>query len=141
MISKIKKLFLYIFFLIFLSVLFVLSTYSLIVYKPDNGIKFIDKVLVLDYSFNIKSVSSNNSLINPIIIFKEIQVNDNQNNELLYIPNLKIGVNLIESLINEYLSLSILEIDTFNSSENSSRSIFDPFLIKGKKLKINNESR
>ena len=44
MIKKIKKLFLYIFFLFFFIILFVVSLYSLLVYKPDNGIKFIDKV-------------------------------------------------------------------------------------------------
>ena len=110
----------------------------MVIYKPDNGIKFIDKVLLQEYSFNIQSISSNKSLINPFFIFEEIQVNDNQNNELIYIPKLKIGVNLIESLVKEYLSLSILEIDSFKSSENSSQSMFKPFLIKGNKLKIYN---
>ena len=112
----------------------------MVVYKPNNGMKFIDKVLLQEYSFNIQSISSNKSLINPFFIFEEIQVNDNQNNELIYIPKLKIGINLIESLIKEYLSLSILEIDSFKSSENSSQSMFKPFLIKGNKLKINNDS-
>ena len=128
MISKIKKLFLYISFLFLLSIIVLASIYSLLVYKPDNGIKFIDKILVLNYSVNIESISSNKKLLNPFFIFKEIQVNDNQNNELIYIPNLKIGLNLFESIINDYLSLSILEIDTIKSSNNSSTSIFEPFL-------------
>ena len=139
MISKIKKLFLYISFLFLLSIIVLASMYSLLVYKPDNGIKFIDKILVLNYSVNIESISSNKKLLNPFFIFKEIQVNDNQNNELIYIPNLKIGLNLFESIINDYLSLSILEIDTIKSSNNSSTSIFEPFLIKGHKLKIYND--
>ena len=138
MIKKIKKLFLYIFFLFFFIILFVVSLYSLLVYKPDNGIKFIDKVLVLDYSLNIESISSNKSLINPFFIFEEIHVNDNHNNELIYIPNLKIGVNLIESLVKEFLSLSVLEIDSFQSTGNPSSTAFEPFLIKGNKLKIYN---
>jgi hypothetical protein len=61
-----------------------------------------------------------------------------KNKELVYIPNLKIGVNLIESLIQEYLSLSVLEIDTLKSSQGSSIETFQPFLIKGNKLKISN---
>ena len=116
------------------------SIYSLLVYKPDNGIKFIDKVIVLNYSVSIESVSSNKNLLKPFFIFKEIQVNDNQNNDLIYIPNLKIGLNLFESIIKDYLSLSILEIDTIKSSNNSSTSIFEPFLIKGHKLKIYNDN-
>ena len=140
MISKIKKFFLYIFFLLFFIILFVASTYSFLVYKPDHGIKFIDKVLLLDYSLKIKSTSSNKNLINPFFIFEEIQINDNENKELVYIPNLKIGVNLIESLIQEYLSLSVLEIDKLKSSQGSSMETFQPFLIKGNKLKISNNT-
>ena len=140
MISKIKKFFSYIFFLIFFIILFVACTYSFLVYKPDHGIKFIDKVLLLDYSLKIKSTSSNKNLINPFFIFEEIQINDNENKELVYIPNLKIGVNLIESLIQEYLSLSVLEIDTLKSSQGSSIETFQPFLIKGNKLKISNNT-
>ncbi len=138
MIKKIKKLFLYIFFLFFIIILFAVSLYSLLVYKPENGIKFIDKILVLDYSLNIESISSNKSLINPFFTLEEIKVKNKQNIELIYIPNLKIGVNLIESLVKEYLSLSILEIDSFKSAENSSSNLFEPFLIKGNKLKIYN---
>ena len=140
MISKIKKLFLYVFFLFFFSILFVSIIYSLVVYKPHNGIKFIDKFLVSEYSFNIQSISSNKSLLNPSFIFEEIKVNDDKNNELIHIPKLKIGVNLIDSLINEYLFFSMLEIDTFKSSKNSSQSAFEPFLIKGNKLKIDNDA-
>ena len=142
MISKIKKFFSYIFFLLFFIILFVASTYSFLVYKPDHGIKFIDKVLLLDYSLKIKSISSNKNLINPFFIFEEIEINDNENKELVYIPNLKIGVNLIESLIQEYLSLSVLEIDTLKSSQGqgSSRETFQPFFIKGNKLKISNNT-
>ena len=140
MINKIKKFFSYIFFLFFLIILFVVSTYCLLIYKPDHGIKFIDKVLLLEYSLNIKSTSSNKNLINPYFVFEEIQINDNQNKELVYIPNLKIGVNLIESLIQKYLLLSVLEIDTLKSSQGSSEETFQPFLIKGNKLKISNNT-
>ena len=140
MISKIKKFFSYIFFLFFFIILFVVSTYCLLIYKPDHVIKFIDKALLLDYSLNIKSTSSNKNLINPYFVFKEIQINDNQNKELFYIPNLKIGVNLIESLIQKYLLLTVLEIDTLKSSQGSSEETFQPFLIKGNKLKISNNA-
>ena len=140
MINKIKKFFSYIFFLFFFIILFVVSTYCLLIYKPDHGIKFIDKALLLDYSLNIKSTLSNKNLINPYFVFEEIQINDNQNKELVYIPNLKIGINLIESLIQKYLLLSVLEIDTLKSSQGSSEETFQPFLIKGNKLKISNNT-
>jgi hypothetical protein len=69
-----------------------------------------------------------------------LHVNDDKKNELIFIPNLKIGINLIESITSKYISLSILEIDSLKSSQGQSSTIFEPFLIKGNKLKISNET-
>lgn len=139
MTKRIKKIFLYIFFLFFFIILFLISTYSLLVYKPDKTIKFLDKAFLYDYSFNIKSISSNKNLLRPFYIIEQFQINDDKKNELISIPNLKIGLNLIDTLINEYISLSILEIDSLKLSQGQSSKTFEPFLIKGNKLKISNE--
>ena len=121
-------------------ILLLISTYSFLVFQPHKGIKFLDKVLIYDYSINIKSISSNKNLLKPFYIIEQLQVNDDKKNELIIIPNLKIGLNLIDSLINEYISLSILEIDSLKFSQEQSSKIFEPFLIKGNRLKISNET-
>ena len=140
MIQRIKKLFSYIFFLFFFIVLLLISTYSFLVYQPKNAIKFLDKAFIYDYSLSIKSISSNKNFFKPFYIIEQLQVNDNKKNELVFIPNLKIGLNLIDSLINEYISLSILEIDSLKSSQGRSSKTFEPFLIKGNRLKISNKT-
>ena len=140
MTKRIKKLFSYIFFLFFFIVLLLISTYSFLVYQPKNAIKFLDKAFIYDYSLSIKSISSNKNFFKPFYIIEQLQVNDNKKNELVFIPNLKIGLNLIDSLINEYISLSILEIDSLKSSQGRSSKTFEPFLIKGNRLKISNKT-
>ena len=140
MTKRIKKLFSYIFFLFFFIVLLLISTYSFLVYQPKSAIKFLDKAFIYDYSLSIKSISSNKNFFKPFYIIEQLQVNDNKKNELVFIPNLKIGLNLIDSLINEYISLSILEIDSLKSSQGQSSKTFEPFLIKGNRLKISNKT-
>ena len=140
MTQRIKKLFSYIFFLFFFIVLLLISTYSFLVYQPKSAIKFLDKAFIYDYSLSIKSISSNKNFFKPFYIIEQLQVNDNKKNELVFIPNLKIGLNLIDSLINEYISLSILEIDSLKSSQGQSSKTFEPFLIKGNRLKISNKT-
>jgi hypothetical protein len=140
MTKRIKKFFLYIFFLFFIFNIIVISTYSFFVYQPKKVIRFLDKAFLFDYSINIKSISSNKNLLEPFFIIEQLHVNDDKKNELIFIPNLKIGINLIESITSKYISLSILEIDSLKSSQGQSSTIFEPFLIKGNKLKISNET-
>ena len=85
-------------------ILLLISTYSFLVFQPHKGIKFLDKAFIYDYSINIKSISSNKNLLKPFYIIEQLQVNDDKKNELIIIPNLKIGLNLIDSLISEYIS-------------------------------------
>ena len=131
MINKIKKFIFFTFLLTSLILLFLLSLYGFLLYKPDQTIKFIDKAFIFDYSIDIESIESNGSFINPVFINKELKVRDNQKNELIYISNIKIGINLFKSLFKKHISLSLLEIDSLISSERSSSSTTEPFLIDG----------
>ena len=140
MINKIKKFIFFTFLLTSLILLFLLSLYSFLLYKPDQTIKFIDKAFIFDYSIDIESIESNRSFINPVFINKELKIRDNQKNELIYISNIKIGINLFKSLFKKHISLSLLEIDSLISSESSSSSTTEPFLINGNQLVITNDS-
>ena len=131
MINKIKKFIFFSFLLSGLILLFLLSLYGFLVYKPGQTIKFIDKAFIFEYSVDIESIESNRNFINPVFVNKEIKIKDNKKNELIYIPNLKIGINLFKSLFKKSISLSLLEIDTFISKYSSSGTTTEPFLING----------
>ena len=53
---------------------------------------------------------------------------------MAYISNFRVGVNIYESLTQQYISLSLLEIDSIRLSEQSSEETSDPFMVKGKNL-------
>ena len=140
MINKIKKFIFFTLLLTGLILLFLLSLYGFLVYKPGQTINFVDKAFIFDYSIDIESIESNRNFINPVFVNKEIKIKDNKKNELIYIPNLKIGINLFKSLFKKHISLSLLEIDTFISTYSSSGITTEPFLINGNQLSISNDS-
>ena len=140
MINKIKKFIFFTFLLTSLILLFLLILYGFLLYKPNQTIKFIDKAFIFEYSIDIESIESNGNFTNPVFINKELKIKDNQKNELIYIPNIKIGINLFKSLFKKHISLSLLEIDSFISSHSSPSNTTEPFLINGNQLVISNDS-
>jgi hypothetical protein len=70
MINKIKKFIFFSFLLSGLILLFLLSLYGFLVYKPGQTIKFIDKAFIFEYSVDIESIESNRNFINPVFVNK-----------------------------------------------------------------------
>ena len=136
--NKLKKFFLYIFFLIFIFAFILSIFYAFLIYKPNQTLKIIDKALLYNYSVDVKFIDSNKSLLKPNFLIEEITLKNRNSDEIVHIPKLKIGVNIYESLTQPYLSLSILEIDSIRLSEGNSGEVSEPFLIKGSNLKISN---
>ena len=136
--NKLKKFFLYIFFLIFIFIFILSIFYAFLIYKPNQTLKIIDKALLYNYSVDVKFIDSNKSLFKPNFLIEDITLKNISNDEIAYIPKFKIGVNIYESLTQPYLSLSILEIDSIRLNEGNSEEAVNPFLIKGSNLKILN---
>ena len=136
--SKVKKIFLYIFFLISISLVIIGGIYTFLIYKPNQTLKIIDYALLHNLSIDFKYIKSNKNLFSPNFLIEEIRIKDRNDYEMAYINNFRVGVNIYESLTQQYISLSILEIDSIRFSEQSSKEAFDPIIIKGKNLKFNN---
>lgn len=135
--NKIKKLFLYIFFFIFILLLILSSFYSLLIYKPNQTLRIIDKTFLYNYSVDFKFIDSNKSLLNPNFLMEEVTLKNRNNNVIAFIPSLRIGINIYESLTQPHLSLSLLEIDGVRFFQNNSGDSYKkPFLIKGRNLKF-----
>lgn len=139
--TRLKKIFAYLIFLILLLITFIVGSYSFLVYKPLHALQFMDKTLLYNYSLSIKSIQSNQSFLDPQFTSSEVKVINKKLEEIISIPNIVIGINLLESLFKGHLSLSILKIDSAvlkgNSDSNSSST---PLKIKGNNLEINNNS-
>ena len=136
--SKVKKIFLYIFFLISICLIILGAIYTFLIYKPNQTLKIIDYVLLHNHSIDFKNIESNKNLFSPNFSIEEIRIKDKNDDEMAYISNFRVGVNIYESLTQQYISLSLLEIDSIRLSEQSSEETSDPFMVKGKNLKFNN---
>ncbi len=131
---------LYLFYLLSSLLILLFIFYCLIVFKPNAASKVLDTFLIPEYSLDIKAISSNNSLLAPHFVLKEIKVFNSNQLEILSIPNITFGINVFQSLSNGYVNLSILEIDSFITQKGSPNKQTKPIFIKGRRLKINNKN-
>ena len=136
----IKKLSLYLLYLICFFISLSLISYSLLIYRPSTVTKILDTFFILDYSLEIQSVSSNHSFLKPEFSFEKIQIFNLNQDEIISIPNIKFGINIISSLSSGYFNLSLLEIDSFQSKNTKSNKTSESIFIKGNNLKINNQN-
>ena len=135
-----KMFLLYLFYLLSSLLILLFIFYCLIVFKPNAASKVLDTFLIPEYSLDIKAISSNNSLLAPHFVLKEIKVFNSNQLEILSIPNITFGINVFQSLSNGYVNLSILEIDSFITQKGSPNKQTKPIFIKGRRLKINNKN-
>ena len=130
----------YLLYLICLLIALMTVTYSLLIYKPDLSIKTYDWIFISNYSLNIESATSNNSFLQPIFTIKNFKAFNAFQEEIISIPNITFGIDVVKSMLDRNINLSLLEFDSFASKEsspnpkNESKSI----LVKGKNLRINN---
>ena len=94
------------------------------IYKPNQTLKIIDYALLHNLSIDFKYIESNKNLFSPNFLIEEIRIKDKNDDEMAYISNFRVGVNIYESLTQQYISLSLLEIDSIRLSEQSSEETF-----------------
>ena len=136
----VRNFFLYLFYLFISFILLSFTFYCLLVYKPSTATKVLDTFFISEFSIDIQSISSNNIFLAPHFTLKEIKIFDKNQIEIISIPNITFGINLLQSLSNGYINLSILEIDSFKTQERGSNNRTEPIFINGSGLKISNEN-
>ena len=111
--------------------------YIFFITRPDLAIKSYDQFFLLNNSIEIKSVSSNKNFLNPTFTFEDINIK-NKDNTLVALPKITIGINIIQSLAQDHLVLSFLEIDSYEFSNNASESSLNNVYISGANLNFTN---
>lgn len=115
-----RKIYKYLLYLIFLLIALMAVVYSLLIYKPDLPIKTYDLFFISDYSLNIESATSNNSFLKPIFTIKNFKVLNASQEEAISIPNITFGIDVVKSMLDRNINLSLLELDSFASKESRS---------------------
>jgi len=131
MIRKFKT-FLTLFLISLLSVIFIFI--FILLFKPNFYVNFIDEKFVKDYSINYEDLKSTKNILKPAFIAKNIKLVDSLNNEVLLIEDIKIGIDLIESIKKRFIHFSLLEIKNFYAQEQSSNNVEYKTRFKGNKL-------
>ena len=115
-----RKIYRYLLYLIFLLIALMAVVYSLLIHKPDLPIKTYDLFFISDYSLNIESATSNNSFLKPIFTIKNFKVMNASQEEAISIPNITFGIDVVKSMLDRNINLSLLELDSFASKESRS---------------------
>ena len=131
MIRKFKT-FISLFLISLLSVIFIFI--FILLFKPNFYVNFIDEKFVKDYSINYEDLKSTKNIFKPVLTAKNIKLVDGLNNEVLLIEDIKIGIDLIESIKKKFIHFSILEIKSFYAQEQSSNNAEYKNKFKGRKL-------
>jgi len=129
----IKRIFKYLLISAISFIAILLLFYIFFINRPDLAIKSYDQFFLLNSSIEIKSVSSNKNFLNPSFTLEDINIK-NQNDTLVALPKITIGINIIKSLVQDHLVLSSLEIDSYEFSTNASEGSFNNVYISGANL-------
>ena len=113
---------------------------TVMLYKPNAILLVADKILISEYSISTNSIKSNKSFLNLNYEIDELSIYDKNLKNIIYVPKIRIGINLLESLKNKYLVLSMLEISSFKINSSSSKNGYEAFTIKGDNLSYENNS-
>ena len=99
-------------FFVFL-VIFFISVYTSLIYKPDFFISIGNKISKDSYSFNYSEIQSDLKLITPKFLIKDLSVKNSLGDDLANISEITIGMNILASIFNGYITLHYLEIKDF----------------------------
>ena len=113
---------------------------TVMLYKPGAILLVADKILISEYSISTNSIKSNKSFLNLNYEIDELSIYDKNLKNIVYVPKIRIGIKLLESLKNKYLVLSMLEISSFKINSSSSKNGYEAFTIKGDNLIYKNDS-
>ena len=110
------------------------SVYILIITKPESVIFVTNKLLNENYSIEFKEAKSNTNFLSPIVVLSDVSIRETNQNEIFQADEIKVGVKIIQSILDGHIHLSILSlinIDLLNESNSQgSNGTY--------KLKINN---
>ena len=95
---------------IFITIFLFVTIYSILIFKPLLLVKVINTSGLLEYNLQSESIESNNKLLFPIYSFNNLEIKNTESNQVIKISNVKIGVNIIRTIKEDFLSLNLLEI-------------------------------
>ena len=114
--------------------LILISIYFYYISKPERIIYLTNRILDNNYSIQFQQAESYSKFFSPEISYKNIQITDVDQKEIFKADELKIGISIFRTLVNNYVYLNSLYLDNIKILDGQSSGNLDIEL----KYKINN---
>ena len=114
--------------------LILISIYFYYISKPERIIFLTNRILDNNYSIQFQQAESYSKFFSPEISYKNIQITDVDQKEIFKADELKIGISIFRTLVNNYVYLNSLYLDNIKILDSQSSGNLDIEF----KYKINN---
>ena len=115
MIRKLIKSFSIFFLLVILTTV---AIYFFFFTKPERIIYAVNRILDNQYSIQFQSAESYPKLLSPEFTYTNIKIIDDDRKEIFKADEIKIGISLLKSIINNFVYLNLLHIDNIEVIDN-----------------------
>jgi len=126
----VKKLLISLISMFFIFVSFLLIIYTLLIYKPESLVKFLDRFLLKEYKIEYQDISSERDLLKPELSFKNLLLKNSVNKEIIQVEKINFSIDFLRSLTNRYLYLNAMEIEGISANNQPNSIATDSFKIR-----------
>ena len=102
------KIFILLILIIFITLI---TAYSVFIFKPERIISISNNLNFFEYKVAFNSVRSNKNYLKPEYEFEDLKIQDINSNSVIFISDFVIGLNIIETIRNDFFSISTLRVN------------------------------
>ena len=136
----VKKFLNFFIYLVLIIAITLITAYSVLIFKPEKIISISNNLNFFEYKILFNSVKSNKNYFKPEYEFEGFIIQDINSNSVISISDFAIGLNIIETIRNDFYSVSTLKINniTIGKYEDSNEIFSKPVKIEVSNFEIKN---
>ena len=136
----VKKFLNFFIYLVLIIAITLITAYSVLIFKPEKIISISNNLNFFEYKILFNSVRSNKNYFKPEYEFEGFIIQDINSNSVISISDFAIGLNIIETIRNDFYSVSTLKINniTIGKYEDSNEIFSKPVKIEVSNFEIKN---
>jgi hypothetical protein len=108
--KSLKRFYKFFLYFILLAIILCITSYSVLIFKPQLMIKISNSFGIFNYSIYFDSLNSSNKFFSPEYSFNNLEIKNEKTDQIIKISNIKIGINIIKTVKEDFFSFNVLEI-------------------------------
>ena len=119
-------------FILFILIIFItlITAYSALIFKPEKIISISNNLNFFEYKVAFDSVRSNKNYFKPEYEFEDFKIQDIKGDSVISIANFVIGLNIIQTIRNDFFSISTLRANNIILGQYQDSNEFNSKQIK-----------